>query len=82
MATRWLGGYPIKSEVSLTPISIFGENSTPVKNPVIIFGANYLGRAAKEIFEANEIVVYGFLDDDKKKLMMPWCWALPMTMAF
>jgi sugar O-acyltransferase (sialic acid O-acetyltransferase NeuD family) len=37
-----------------------------VKNPVIIFGANYLGRAAKEIFEANEIVVYGFLDDDKK----------------
>jgi len=37
-----------------------------VKNPVIIFGANYLGRAAKEIFEANEVVVYGFLDDDKK----------------
>jgi sugar O-acyltransferase (sialic acid O-acetyltransferase NeuD family) len=36
-----------------------------VKNPVIIFGANYLGRAAKEIFESNEIVVYGFLDDDK-----------------
>ncbi len=37
-----------------------------MKNPVIIFGANYLGRAAKEIFEANEVVVYGFLDDDKK----------------
>jgi sugar O-acyltransferase (sialic acid O-acetyltransferase NeuD family) len=37
-----------------------------VKNPVIIFGANYLGRAAKEIFEANDVVVYGFLDDDKK----------------
>src|SRR5258708_4776034 len=37
-----------------------------MKNPVIIFGANYLGRAAKEIFEANEAVVYGFLDDDKK----------------
>jgi len=36
-----------------------------VKNPVIIFGANHLGRAAKEIFESNEIVVYGFLDDDK-----------------
>jgi sugar O-acyltransferase (sialic acid O-acetyltransferase NeuD family) len=35
-------------------------------NPVIIFGANYLGRAAKEIFESNGNVVYGFLDDDKK----------------
>jgi len=37
-----------------------------MKNPVIIFGANYLGRAAKEIFDKNEIVIYGFLDDDKK----------------
>ena len=37
-----------------------------MKNPVIIFGANYLGRAAKEIFESNDVVVYGFLDDDKK----------------
>jgi sugar O-acyltransferase (sialic acid O-acetyltransferase NeuD family) len=44
--------------VSLTKILI-------VKNPVIIFGANHLGRAAKEILESNEIVVYGFLDDDK-----------------
>jgi sugar O-acyltransferase (sialic acid O-acetyltransferase NeuD family) len=35
-------------------------------NPVIIFGANYLGRTAKEIFESNEVVVYGFLDDNKK----------------
>src|SRR5258707_3155632 len=35
-------------------------------NPVIIFGASYLGRAAKEIFEKNGVVVYGFLDDDKK----------------
>jgi sugar O-acyltransferase (sialic acid O-acetyltransferase NeuD family) len=35
-------------------------------NPVIIFGANYLGRSAKEIFETNGNVVYGFLDDDKK----------------
>lgn len=34
-------------------------------NPVIIFGANFLGRAAKEIFESNTNVVYGFLDDDK-----------------
>jgi sugar O-acyltransferase (sialic acid O-acetyltransferase NeuD family) len=37
-----------------------------MENPVMIFGANYLGRAAKEIFEKNGNVVYGFLDDDKK----------------
>ncbi len=37
-----------------------------MENPVIIFGANYLGRIAKEIFESNDVVVYGFLDDDKK----------------
>jgi len=37
-----------------------------MENPVIIFGANYLGRIAKEIFESNEVVVYGFLDDDRK----------------
>lgn len=36
-----------------------------MENPVIIFGANYLGRAAKEIFEGNNNVVYGFLDDNK-----------------
>jgi sugar O-acyltransferase (sialic acid O-acetyltransferase NeuD family) len=36
-----------------------------MENPVIIFGANALGRAAKEIFESNEVVVYGFLDDNK-----------------
>jgi sugar O-acyltransferase (sialic acid O-acetyltransferase NeuD family) len=34
-------------------------------NPVLIFGANFLGRAAKEIFESNSNVVYGFLDDNK-----------------
>jgi len=32
----------------------------------MIFGANHLGRAAKEIFESNNVVVYGFLDDNKK----------------
>lgn len=32
----------------------------------MIFGASYIGRAAKEIFEKNGVVVYGFLDDDKK----------------
>ncbi|MCW5911102.1 MAG: NeuD/PglB/VioB family sugar acetyltransferase [Cyclobacteriaceae bacterium] len=37
-----------------------------MENPVIIFGANALGRAAREIFETNAVVVYGFLDDDKK----------------
>jgi len=37
-----------------------------MENPVIIFGANHLGRAAKEIFETNSVVVYGFLDDNKK----------------
>lgn len=36
-----------------------------MKNPVIIFGANALGRSAKEIFDNNEVVVYGFLDDAK-----------------
>ena len=35
-------------------------------NPVIIFGANSLGQAAMEIFENNKIVIYGFLDDNKK----------------
>ena len=34
-------------------------------NPVLIFGANALGRSAKEIFEGNGNVVYGFLDDNK-----------------
>jgi len=36
-----------------------------MENPVIIFGANYLGRAAKEIFDRNGNEVYGFLDDNK-----------------
>ncbi len=36
-----------------------------MENPVIIFGATHLGRAAKEIFESNDVVVYGFLDDNK-----------------
>ncbi len=37
-----------------------------MENPVIIFGANHLGRQSKEIFESNGNVVYGFLDDNKK----------------
>jgi sugar O-acyltransferase (sialic acid O-acetyltransferase NeuD family) len=34
-------------------------------NPVIIFGAGFLGRTAKEIFESNSNVIYCFLDDNK-----------------
>jgi sugar O-acyltransferase (sialic acid O-acetyltransferase NeuD family) len=37
-----------------------------MKNPVLILGANYLGRIANEIFRLNGAEVYGFLDDDKK----------------
>jgi sugar O-acyltransferase (sialic acid O-acetyltransferase NeuD family) len=37
-----------------------------MENPVIILGAGYLGRQAKEILESNGNVVYGFLDDNKK----------------
>jgi len=37
-----------------------------MENPVIILGANYIGRSAKEIFEKNGNVVYCFLDDNKK----------------
>src|ERR1700754_3686675 len=36
-----------------------------MENPVIIFGANYLGRAAREVFETNQVEVYGFLDDNR-----------------
>jgi sugar O-acyltransferase (sialic acid O-acetyltransferase NeuD family) len=37
-----------------------------MKNPVIIFGANYLGRMALEIFRQNGVDVFGFLEDDTK----------------
>jgi sugar O-acyltransferase (sialic acid O-acetyltransferase NeuD family) len=37
-----------------------------MENPVIIFGANAIGREAKDIFELNGNAVYCFLDDDKK----------------
>lgn len=37
-----------------------------MENPVIILGMNPLGRTAKDIFESNQVVVYGFLDDNKK----------------
>lgn len=34
-------------------------------NPVIIFGAGSLGKAALEIFKSNGVVTYCFLDDNK-----------------
>lgn len=37
-----------------------------MEKPVIIFGAKSIAKDALEIFRSNEIVVYGFLDDDKK----------------
>ncbi|MFY0599751.1 MAG: acetyltransferase [Cyclobacteriaceae bacterium] len=36
-----------------------------MNKPVIIFGAKGIAQAALEIFKSNNIVVYGFLDDDK-----------------
>lgn len=35
-----------------------------MENPVIIFGAGELGALALEIFKANNVMVYGFLDDN------------------
>ena len=46
--------------------SNFGSEPHKMENPVIILGANYLGRQAKEILEENGNVVFGFLDDNKK----------------
>ncbi len=37
-----------------------------MNKPVIILGASDLGKAVLEIFKSNDVVVYGFLDDDKK----------------
>ncbi|TAH29132.1 MAG: acetyltransferase [Cytophagales bacterium] len=36
-------------------------------NPVLIVGTDTIGKIALEIFKSNEIVVYGFLDEDKSK---------------
>jgi sugar O-acyltransferase (sialic acid O-acetyltransferase NeuD family) len=46
--------------------SNFASERYKMENPVIILGANYLGRQAKEILEENGNVVFGFLDDNKK----------------
>ncbi len=37
-----------------------------MNKPVILFCATDFGKATLEIFKSNNIVVYGFLDDDKK----------------
>jgi sugar O-acyltransferase (sialic acid O-acetyltransferase NeuD family) len=36
-----------------------------MENPVLIFGAGSLGLTALDIFQRNQVVVYGLLDDDK-----------------
>jgi sugar O-acyltransferase (sialic acid O-acetyltransferase NeuD family) len=36
-----------------------------MSKPVMIFGASGLGKAALGIFQSNNVVVYGFLDDDQ-----------------
>lgn len=36
-----------------------------MEKPVIIFGSKGIAKAALEIFNSNNIVVYGFLDDDE-----------------
>lgn len=36
-----------------------------MKKPVIIFGAQALGSVALDILQRNNVVVYGFLDDDE-----------------
>jgi sugar O-acyltransferase (sialic acid O-acetyltransferase NeuD family) len=35
-------------------------------NPVIIFGAGRTGQMALDVFNSNQLIVYGFLDDDTK----------------
>lgn len=34
--------------------------------PVLILGAGSIGKSAMQIFKSNGVLVYGFLDDDKK----------------
>ena len=34
--------------------------------PVLILGAGSIGKSAMQIFKSNDVLVYGFLDDDKK----------------
>lgn len=34
-----------------------------MKNPVMIIGANAMGQAARHIFESNDVLIYGYLDE-------------------
>jgi len=36
-----------------------------MENPVLIFGAGTIGQIALEIFKSNDVIVYGFLDDNE-----------------
>mgnify|MGYP001801373225 CR=1 FL=1 len=36
-----------------------------MEKPVIIFGAKGIAKSALEIFKSNDVVVYGFLEEDK-----------------
>ena len=38
-----------------------------MENPVLIFGAGSLGVTALDLFQRNNVVVYGLLDDDKNR---------------
>jgi len=37
-----------------------------MNKPVLILGANTIGKSAMEAFISNDILIYGFLDDDEK----------------
>lgn len=39
-----------------------------MNHPVLILGAGVLGKTAADIFNANQVLIYGFLDDDKTKI--------------
>lgn len=38
-----------------------------MNHPVLIFGAGVIGKTAADIFNANQVLIYGFLDDDSAK---------------
>lgn len=44
----------------------FIKHSIFMEYPVLIFGAGATGRQALDIFRRNEVLVYGFLDDNKE----------------
>ncbi|MGL4631400.1 MAG: acetyltransferase [Leadbetterella sp.] len=37
-----------------------------MENPVIIFGASQLGKLAMDAFSSNDVLIYGFLDENKE----------------